>query len=451
MENQQPISFRLENGLRVHYYRRAGEALGLGLGLPVGAWQDPVGQEGLAHTLEHFVFCGSTEWSEDERYREMELHGAHFNGITGYDHTFYWLALPCTEMEFGLKYLKKLVFEPTFPVKLLERERGRIHQEAGLKEDPKFIAWLDNKLMDWGFNLNFSITASKISRYLFAQETGSDHPVIGFASTRNQITVDDLREFYKRYYVSNHAALLVLGDVNVEALKDLIAKIFNPVRGAQRTPETRSPRPKPRLGAKTRVLYSHTQTDTRYIAVGHTFSPPPASEIATLYATRNLIIEELLQRFNRESKFSNNLNHRLNIYRQVCSFELTLHVSKEHARLAETELFGLLEDLRTGKFGHQRFELERQAAGNWWHMYSHETGPCLEYLSGLPYIYTDTPPPLPHWVMRTVELDDVRRMAARMLNLNRRIVILHRPILPVVFYISLAGLAIVALICRFFM
>src|SRR5262245_35478073 len=110
MEKIHPMTRRLPNGLLAHFYRRPSEVIGLGVAVSVGGWHDPVGKEGLAHLLEHVLFCGSRQWSENRIQVELERWAALRNGLTSDEYTFYWIVLPADGLEFGLKYLRQLVF-----------------------------------------------------------------------------------------------------------------------------------------------------------------------------------------------------------------------------------------------------------------------------------------------------------------------------------------------------
>lgn len=64
--------FILNNGLDVVFIKLSeGHHFRLILNVPVGAFHDPVGKEGLSHLFEHSVFCGSANTSEEDLYRRM--------------------------------------------------------------------------------------------------------------------------------------------------------------------------------------------------------------------------------------------------------------------------------------------------------------------------------------------------------------------------------------------
>lgn len=75
------------------------------------------------------------------------------------------------------------------------------------------------------------------------------HPVIGWMSDLKQMTVEDLREWYKKYYAPNNATLVVVGDVNPEQVRALAENYFGALP-KQPIPERKLKKEPPELGQK---------------------------------------------------------------------------------------------------------------------------------------------------------------------------------------------------------
>jgi zinc protease len=218
----------LGNGL--HYYilpnREPPGKVSMRLFVGVGSLMETDSQRGLAHFLEHIAFCGSESFSQGDLIEELQRMGMQFghhtNAYTGFEETVYQLELPKGTRQMlkdGLlvfrDYLTGLSIEP----KELDRERGVILSEFRYTDSPQY--------RDLMANYNFLFAGSIIGRRF----------PIGSEKVVSEITAEDMRDFYKKFYTPNASAVVIIGDVDPQ----MVIQCLNHVMGD--IPEGRGSRP----------------------------------------------------------------------------------------------------------------------------------------------------------------------------------------------------------------
>ncbi|MCQ2250560.1 MAG: insulinase family protein [Bacteroidales bacterium] len=223
----------LPNGLT--YYIRHNEEpknqCNIELVLKVGSLQEEDNEQGLAHFLEHMAFNGSTHFPGYNGARKyMEAHGisssANINACTSRSYTYYYLDnVPTDKGEALLDDCIQLLADWSGELFLdgdcIERERGIIKTEyirAG--------ANLKRRLMDGMMDV---ITSG--NKYAYRRPLGTLDVIEGFP-------YDLIRQFYKRWYVPKNQAVVIVGDVDVDAMEQKVKTMF----GKYQTPED-SPNP----------------------------------------------------------------------------------------------------------------------------------------------------------------------------------------------------------------
>lgn len=176
----------------------------------VGSKNEKKGRTGFAHLFEHLMFEGS---EHIPNYDEpMEKIGGFSNGSTNYDRTNYWENLPSNYLEMGL-WLEADRLGYLLPVmsqEKLDTQRGVVQNEKRQGVD----------------NQPYGRANSILLKMLYP----SDHPyswsVIGSLEDLSAASLNDVKDFFKSYYVPNNASLCVAGDFDPELAKQLIEKHF---------------------------------------------------------------------------------------------------------------------------------------------------------------------------------------------------------------------------------
>lgn len=221
-------SFTLENGLQVVVIpdRRAPVATHM-IWYKVGAADEPDGQSGVAHFLEHLMFKGTTDNPDGAFSKMVAERGGQENAFTSADYTAYFqrvakehlprmMELEADRMENLI--LSDAVVDPERDV-VLEERRSRVDSEPGsrLREALNAITFVNHPY-------------------------GS--PVIGWESEIRALNKEAALAFYDRFYTPNNAVVVVAGDVDVEDVRKIAENTYGKVaRRAEPPPRVRPAEP----------------------------------------------------------------------------------------------------------------------------------------------------------------------------------------------------------------
>lgn len=242
--------FQLENGLKilVQEDHRAPVVVSM-IWYKVGSADEVGGSTGLSHALEHIMFKGTKKYPAGEFSKIIASLGGEENAFTSYDYTAYYEKISnkslakCFELEADRMEnlsLNKNDFEQE--IKVVQEER-RLRTD----DNPKALA-----------NERFLATAHLSPSY--------QHPVIGWMSDLLQMRVDELREWYLRYYTPDNATLVVVGDVNANSVFELAKKYFGPIKKG--IPFTRKDKVEP-VGLGKKTVEVHTNAKVPMLLMGY--------------------------------------------------------------------------------------------------------------------------------------------------------------------------------------
>jgi zinc protease len=164
----------------------------------VGSKDEKSGERGLAHLLEHMLFKGTEKLSETDYQAIVHKLSGDCNAHTSFDCTAYEFNVPVHNWRQTLPILADCMRNCRFDQEMLNSEFKVVIQELKRRRD------------------NYAVTlASEILSAVFV-----DHPyhfpIIGFKQDLWNVYSEDLHAFYKKHYVPNNAALVVVGNVAPE-------------------------------------------------------------------------------------------------------------------------------------------------------------------------------------------------------------------------------------------
>jgi zinc protease len=185
----------------------------------VGSILETDEQQGLAHFLEHMNFNGTAHFPKNELVDYLEKSGVRFgadlNAYTGFDETVYQLPLPTDDEEIfknGMQIMRDWAQEATLDPAEIEKERGVILEEkrlgkgASQRMQEKYLPVLLNN-----------------SRYANRIPIGTEEVLINFKP-------ETIRKFYQDWYRPDLQALIVVGDIDVDAVEKMIKAKFSDLR-----------------------------------------------------------------------------------------------------------------------------------------------------------------------------------------------------------------------------
>jgi len=178
----------------------------------VGSADEPGGITGVSHVLEHLMFKGTLKYPLGVFSKKIAALGGQENAFTHYDYTAYFEKLAASDLavsfELEADRMRYLQFNPTE----FSKELNVIQEERRLRTDDNPQALLFERFM----------AASQLS-------SPYHHPVIGWMSDIQHITPEDAKAWYKQYYAPNHAALVVVGDIEASTVFTLAKKYFGAI------------------------------------------------------------------------------------------------------------------------------------------------------------------------------------------------------------------------------
>jgi zinc protease len=208
----------LTNGLTVYLRNndRPGGSAELRLAINAGSSQEDADQSGTAHFLEHMLFNGTTKFPANELIDTLRGFGMQFgadvNAYTSYDETVYELTVPATEstnLGAGLDVLREWLSAATLDPQQVDKEKGVVLDEWRQRDQT-----LGGRI-------------SREADALFLKGSGYEgRQPIGTDAAINAMTPELLRRFYDTWYRPANAALMVVGDIDVDKAESEIRDRF---------------------------------------------------------------------------------------------------------------------------------------------------------------------------------------------------------------------------------
>jgi zinc protease len=194
---QVPMRHVLPNGVRVIIQEsRSSEVVAVQLWVRAGGRDEAASELGLAHYLEHMLFKGTTTRARGFVDRDVEGVGGRINAGTSLDYTFYHAVLPKSRAVATIEMLADISVNSVLDETELDLEKKVVLEEMRLSEDSP---------------------QRHLSRQLY-NVVFSGHPygrsVLGTPEIIHALTRDTLLSFYRRYYVPESFALVVVGPVD---------------------------------------------------------------------------------------------------------------------------------------------------------------------------------------------------------------------------------------------
>jgi zinc protease len=202
-----PKSFRLSNSLQVLVVRQPIQVVALLAIVRHGAGSVPQGKSGLAGLTARLLTEGTLRRSSEEVAIATEDLGSELEADAGQDYSSLTMTVLPENLDEAMQLLAEVLLEPAFR----PREFDRVRDE-----------WLDRIVAERQSPERLSTLAGL--RLLLGPIRGA--PVGGSVPDVKQLTTDDVRGFYARYYLPNESAIVVVGDVTGEQVHAIVAAQF---------------------------------------------------------------------------------------------------------------------------------------------------------------------------------------------------------------------------------
>lgn len=203
----------LANGLKVivHQDNRAPVVM-VQTWYKVGSIDEIPNKTGLAHILEHMMFKGTRNYPDGAFSKQVAAIGGNENAFTSKDHTVYFQTA-------GAQHLPLLFTLEADRMQHLVLEENAFKKELQVITEERRMR-IDDDVMGL---LNEQLYASALQVHPYR------YPIIGWMSDIENMTLADVRAWYKKFYMPNNATVIVVGDVKPEAVFALAEQTFGKV------------------------------------------------------------------------------------------------------------------------------------------------------------------------------------------------------------------------------
>ncbi|MCA8943884.1 MAG: insulinase family protein [Planctomycetes bacterium] len=174
----------------------------------VGARDEQTGESGLSHFIEHMMFKGTVRYRKGEIDLLTSKMGGSNNAFTDHDNTCYYFSLPAERWETALDIeasrMRGCLFEPSE----FEAEKSVVLEELAMGQDDPW-----SRL--------FQKTES------IAYERHPYHrPIIGWREELEMLSVDRMRDYYRRHYGVNRAFMVIVGSFDADRTEAKLRQLF---------------------------------------------------------------------------------------------------------------------------------------------------------------------------------------------------------------------------------
>ncbi len=247
--------FTLDNGLQaiVIEDHRAPVVVHM-LWYRVGAADEPPGESGIAHYLEHLLFK-ATETLENGEFSEIvEANGGSDNAFTSWDYTGYFQRVASDRLGLMMQMEADRMRNLLLTEDDIETERSVVLEERAERTETSPGALLGEQM---------SATLYQAHPYRI--------PIIGWRHEIEQLGRDEIFDFYHRFYAPDNAILIVAGDVTPDEVQALAEIHYGPI-AASNAPRKARPTEPPQI-ANRRVTYEDPRVSDPYVIRSYLTQP----------------------------------------------------------------------------------------------------------------------------------------------------------------------------------
>jgi len=203
--------YKLKNGLTVLFHEdHSTPVVAVNMWYHVGSKNEAPGRTGFAHLFEHMMFQGSKNYVDG--WRGVDELGGNVNGTTNEDRTYYYEAIPSNFLERTL-YLEADRMGNLLDAmsqEKLDNQRDVVKNERRFRVD----------------NVPYGTMSERIGDIMYPEGHPYHWSVIGSMADLSAASLEDVKSFFRQYYVPNNTVMVLSGDFNEKQAKGWIQKYF---------------------------------------------------------------------------------------------------------------------------------------------------------------------------------------------------------------------------------
>jgi zinc protease len=227
----------LDNGLQVVLLEdHSTPIVHLQLWYHVGSRDERKGRTGFAHLFEHMMFKGSKNVEPEAHPSMISSVGGQSNAYTEADTTVYWETVPAQYLPLILWLEADRMASLRIDEQTFRTEREVVKEERRMRVENQPYGRLQELIYDHAFTVH-----------------PYKHPTIGSIEDLEAASIEDVRDFYRTYYVTNNATLALVGDFDTDEALALVQKYLGRVPRGKPVPRNIPKEPAPTKERRVRL------------------------------------------------------------------------------------------------------------------------------------------------------------------------------------------------------
>jgi predicted Zn-dependent peptidase len=295
-------------------------SVAVGFWVGTGSRDEPADIAGSSHFLEHLLFKGTDRRTAAEIAEEVESVGGDMNAFTAQELTAFYVRVPDTCLPLALEILSDIVWTPALRTEDVDGERQVILEEIRMRDD----------------------TPEDLVHDIFADAMFPSHPigreVIGFRSTIEAMTRDDIDGLHRLHYHPSNVVVAVAGNLEHDHVVELVEKGLAGTEGARPPRDAFGGEPAPRPLA---VL--ERPTEQAHIVLGMRSLPRGDEDRYALTVLNQAFGGGMSSRLFQEVREERGLAYSVYSYRSAFEETGTFAVSAGTAPQRLDELLGVVD------------------------------------------------------------------------------------------------------------
>ncbi|MDA0262895.1 MAG: pitrilysin family protein [Chloroflexi bacterium] len=187
----------------------------------VGSKDEEVGRTGFAHLFEHVMFEGSKNHNSSH-FDPLQKAGANLNGSTTPDRTNYWEDVPTNYLDLALWLESDRM---GFLLDALDQQRLDIQRDV-----------VKNERRQSYENRPYGMAHGTLQEALYPKPHPYNWMTIGSQEDLDAATLDDIKNFFKRFYSPTNASLAIAGDIDPGQVLELVNHYFGDLPPGESVP-----------------------------------------------------------------------------------------------------------------------------------------------------------------------------------------------------------------------
>ena len=226
----------------------------------VGSKNERPGRTGFAHLFEHMMFKGSKNVEPEGHPSWISSVGGQSNAYTTEDATVFWQTFPAQYLPLVLWLEADRMASLRIEEKVFQTEREVVKEERRMRVENQPYGRLNEIIYDQAFTTH-----------------PYKHPTIGSMNDLEAASVDDVRDFFRTYYVPENATLVLVGDFDTKEAAGLVTQYLGRVPKASRPVPRDIPKEPPQTKERRVLLEENWPLPAVVVAHHITFDGHPDS------------------------------------------------------------------------------------------------------------------------------------------------------------------------------